>query len=32
MFKVSGVPDLMLPSRRVALFVHGCFWHQHPGC
>ena len=21
-----------LSGRRVALFVHGCFWHQHPGC
>jgi DNA mismatch endonuclease (patch repair protein) len=18
--------------RRKAIFVHGCFWHQHPGC
>jgi DNA mismatch endonuclease (patch repair protein) len=23
------VPDLVFPSRRVALFVHGCFWHGH---
>ncbi len=22
----------MFPSRRVAAFMHGCFWHQHPGC
>lgn len=22
----------MFPKHRVALFVHGCFWHQHPGC
>ncbi|WP_237713701.1 Fis family transcriptional regulator [Xanthomonas phaseoli] len=22
----------MFPGRRVALFVHGCFWHQHPNC
>ena len=29
---LPGVPDLVFPSRRVALFVHGCFWHQHPGC
>jgi DNA mismatch endonuclease (patch repair protein) len=26
------VPDLVFPSRRIALFVHGCFWHRHPGC
>lgn len=25
-------PDLVLPALRIALFVHGCFWHQHPGC
>ncbi|HBP4742402.1 TPA: DNA mismatch endonuclease Vsr [Pseudomonas aeruginosa] len=29
---LPGAPDLVFPSRRVALFVHGCFWHQHPGC
>ena len=22
-------PDLVFPSRRKVLFVHGCFWHQH---
>jgi DNA mismatch endonuclease (patch repair protein) len=27
-----GRPDLSFPSRRLALFVHGCFWHRHPGC
>lgn len=26
---LPGKPDLALPSRRVALFVHGCFWHGH---
>lgn len=30
--RLPGVPDLVFPSRRVALFVHGCFWHQHPDC
>lgn len=29
---LPGRPDLAFPSRRVALFVHGCFWHRHPGC
>ena len=29
---LPGRPDLTLPARRVAIFVHGCFWHQHPGC
>ncbi|WP_237561391.1 very short patch repair endonuclease [Frateuria defendens] len=29
---LPGSPDLVLPRRRVAVFVHGCFWHRHPGC
>lgn len=29
---LPGRPDLVFPSRRVAVFVHRCFWHQHPGC
>lgn len=29
---LPGTPDLVFPSRRVALFVHGCFWHRHPRC
>jgi DNA mismatch endonuclease (patch repair protein) len=29
---LPGTPDLVFPKRRVALFVHGCFWHRHPGC
>lgn len=27
-----GRPDLAFPKRRKVIFVHGCFWHQHPGC
>jgi DNA mismatch endonuclease (patch repair protein) len=30
--KLPGRPDLSFPSRRLALFVHGCFWHGHEGC
>ena len=29
---LPGRPDLVFPKYRVALFVHGCFWHRHPGC
>lgn len=29
---LPGTPDLVFPKRHVALFVHGCFWHQHPKC
>lgn len=27
---LPGRPDLVLRSRGVVIFVHGCFWHQHP--
>src|SRR5580692_7367649 len=29
---LPGKPDIVFPRRRLALFVHGCFWHRHPGC
>lgn len=29
---LPGSPDLVLPKYRAIIFVHGCFWHQHPGC
>lgn len=29
---LPGSPDIVLPKHRVAIFVHGCFWHQHRGC
>ena len=29
---LPGRPDLAFPSRRKAIFVHGCFWHRHLGC
>ncbi|MGO4833455.1 very short patch repair endonuclease [Rhizobiaceae sp. 2RAB30] len=29
---LPGSPDVVLPRHRTALFVHGCFWHQHTGC
>ncbi len=27
--KLPGKPDLVFPSRRAVIFVHGCFWHGH---
>lgn len=30
--KVPGRPDVAFIGRRVAVFVHGCFWHGCPHC
>lgn len=30
--ELPGCPDLVFPSRRKVLFVHGCYWHRHEGC
>lgn len=27
--QLPGSPDIVLPSRRSVVFVHGCFWHAH---
>jgi DNA mismatch endonuclease (patch repair protein) len=27
--ELPGSPDIVLRSRRIAIFVHGCFWHRH---
>lgn len=29
---LPGSPDIVLPRFRTVVFVHGCFWHRHPGC
>jgi DNA mismatch endonuclease (patch repair protein) len=29
---LPGKPDIVLPKYRAVIFVHGCFWHRHPGC
>ena len=29
---LPGKPDIVFPSRRKVIFVHGCFWHQHAAC
>ncbi len=29
---LPGKPDIVLPKYRTVVFVHGCFWHRHPGC
>ncbi|MDH2089949.1 very short patch repair endonuclease [Rhizobium pusense] len=30
--QLPGRPDVVLPKYKAAIFVHGCFWHRHPGC
>jgi DNA mismatch endonuclease, patch repair protein len=29
---LPGKPDLVFLGKKVAVFVHGCFWHQHANC
>lgn len=29
---ILGAPDLVFVQARKLIFVHGCFWHRHPGC
>lgn len=30
--RLPGSPDFANGAQRWAIFVHGCFWHHHPGC
>lgn len=30
--ELPGKPDIVFPSRKKIVFVHGCFWHHHQGC
>lgn len=30
--ELPGRPDVVFRPQRVAIFVHGCFWHRHHGC
>jgi DNA mismatch endonuclease (patch repair protein) len=29
---LPGTPDISMAGRKIAIFVHGCFWHAHQGC
>lgn len=29
---LPGRPDFVMITSRLAVFVHGCFWHAHHGC
>jgi len=30
--KMEGSPDIIIKNKKIAIFLHGCFWHQHPKC
>ena len=30
--KIPGKPDIANQSKKIAVFVHGCFWHRHESC
>ncbi len=30
--RIIGHPDIWLPKYNTAIFINGCFWHQHQGC
>jgi DNA mismatch endonuclease (patch repair protein) len=29
---LPGTPDIVFRDSRLAIFVHGCYWHRHQGC
>jgi len=29
---LPGKPDITITKIKVAIFINGCFWHQHEGC
>jgi DNA mismatch endonuclease (patch repair protein) len=29
---LPGAPDVVMSGKKIAIFVHGCFWHMHSGC
>ncbi len=31
-YHLFGKPDLVIPSKKIVIFINGCFWHQHRNC
>ena len=30
--KLAGSPDIVFSTKKIAIFVNGCFWHRCPKC
>jgi len=30
--RITGKPDLYFPTKKIAVFIDGCFWHKCPKC
>ena len=30
--KTNGSPDIIIPEKKIAIFIHGCFWHGCKNC
>lgn len=30
--KLPGKPDIVFGTQKLAVFIHGCYWHQCPNC
>lgn len=28
-YKITGKPDIVFIKNKIAIFIHGCFWHLH---
>jgi len=31
-YKIIGKPDIVFPSKKIVIFIDGCFWHKCPKC
>jgi DNA mismatch endonuclease (patch repair protein) len=29
---IAGKPDIAIKKYKIAIFIHGCFWHGHENC